>query len=949
MGKLSGISGVSSTLFLNALSLCIFSLLSLCVAQSASLDAQVMLALKKSLTLPSSVDWSGTDPCQWAPHIRCDGSNRVTRIQLGNLGVSGSLSSSITNLTNLQVLELTNNRISGALPSLAGLGLLQTLNLMNNSFTSVPSNFFDGLSSLQEVYLDNNNFNQWSIPEGLQAASSLKNFSANSANVSGTIPSFLNSSTFPGMIHLHLADNALQGGLPASFSGFSLQSLWLNGQKDRGLGGSIQVLQNMTLLEQIWLNMNGFTGPIPDLSGLTSLSDLNLRDNSLTGPVPSSLMKLASLRVVNLTNNWLQGPIPKFPASVVLDLEMSGTTSFCVNQTGVACDGRVNALLQFLQPFGYPLEFAQSWKNNDPCQGWIGVTCANNITVINLKQKELTGTISPAIATLTSVVTLILSHNNITGTIPEELAQMPNLKTLDVSDNQLYGKVPSFAHTDVITTGNVDIGKDHSGTSPPSGGSRPAPTGGGGSGSGGKSKTGKVVGIAIGCICAAFIVAATIFFITNRKKKFYGGVQSTNGMVIHPRHSESSDAVKVSVISDGVNAGSMGDGCSQMSSVPSDLHVIEAGGMVISIQVLRTVTNNFSDENILGSGGFGTVYKGELHDGTKIAVKRMDSGVLGEKGLAEFKSEIAVLTKVRHRHLVSLLGYCLDGNERLLVYEYMPQGTLSRHLFNWKEEGLKPLQWKQRLTIALDVARGVEYLHILANQSFIHRDLKPSNILLGDDMRAKVSDFGLVRLAPDGKASIETKLAGTFGYLAPEYAVTGRVTTKVDVYSFGVILMELITGRRALDETQPEDSVHLVTWFKRASISRDTFQKAFDPVIELDEETVASINTVAELSGHCCAREPLQRPEMGHAVNVLSSLVEMWKPSEEEDSESIYAIDLDMSLPEALKKWKGLETTTTRDGVPSGSLYLTSADNSQTSIPTRPAGFAESFTSNDGR
>ncbi|MCI22698.1 putative receptor protein kinase TMK1-like, partial [Trifolium medium] len=148
----------------------------------------------------------------------------------------------------------------------------------------------------------------------------------------------------------------------------------------------------------------------------------------------------------------------------------------------------------------------------------------------------------------------------------------------------------------------------------------------------------------------------------------------------------------------------------------------------------------------------------------------MQSEMVGDKGLNEFKSEIAVLTKVRHRHLVALHGYCLEDNEKLLVYEYMPQGTLSQHLFDWKDDGSKPLDWKTRLSIALDVARGVEYLHGLAQHIFIHRDLKPSNILLGDDMRAKVSDFGLVRLAPEGQASFETRLAGTFGYLAPEYA-----------------------------------------------------------------------------------------------------------------------------------------------------------------------------------
>jgi serine/threonine protein kinase len=197
---------------------------------------------------------------------------------------------------------------------------------------------------------------------------------------------------------------------------------------------------------------------------------------------------------------------------------------------------------------------------------------------------------------------------------------------------------------------------------------------------------------------------------------------------------------------------------------------IDGSNVVISIEVLKQVTNNFSEDNILGRGGFGVVYKGELSDGTKIAVKRMKSVAVSSKGMKQFQAEIAVLTKVRHRHLVALLGYCINDNERLLVFEYMPQGTLTQHLFHWGENGCSPLTWKQRITIALDVARGVEYLHSLAQQSFIHRDLKPSNILLGDDMRAKVADFGLVKNVTDGKHSVETQLAGTFGYFAPEYA-----------------------------------------------------------------------------------------------------------------------------------------------------------------------------------
>lgn len=367
--------------------------------------------------------------------------------------------------------------------------------------------------------------------------------------------------------------------------------------------------------------------------------------------------------------------------------------------------------------------------------------------------------------------------------------------------------------------------------------------------------------------------------------------------------------------------------------------------MTYTIDELRSVTNNFAERNILGRGGFGVVYKGILPDGTKIAVKRMEAAVVSSKGLSEFQSEIEVLTKVKHRNLVGLLGYCTDGIERLLVYEYMSQGTLSQHLFKYQEMQVKPLSWTQRLTIALDVAQAVEYLHGLAHRSFIHRDLKPSNVLLNDDFRAKVSDFGLVKLAPEGNLySVETRLAGTFGYLAPEYAVTGRVTTKADVFSFGVVLMELLTGRRAVDETQEEEDIYLVTWFtnKLRGKSETLLRDSLDPNLlssDLDDKaTFKSIATVAELAGHCTAREPSQRPDMGHAVSVLRPLVDAWKPREA-FNEDYSGSTRDMSLSKALKQWQEF-----RDESASAAT-----DNSATSLPTRPGGFADSFTSADGR
>ncbi|XP_047970130.1 receptor protein kinase TMK1-like [Salvia hispanica] len=923
----------------------VFSFL-VAAARSQSGDAAVMQELKKSINAPSQLGWTDPDPCNWKS-VTCSRDKRVTRIQIRQQNLQGSLPPSLGKLTSLQTLEVQNNQLSGALPSLAGLNSLQTLSVNNNNFTSVPPDFFDGMTSLQEVSMDYNPFTSWQIPAGLKSASALQKFTATSANISGPFPDFFGAATFSSLTNLHLAFNNIWGPLPASLAGSSIQSLWLNGQMV-GMNGSISVLQNMTQLTQIWLHKNDFSGPLPDFTGLIQLQDLSLRQNSFTGPVPDSLVGLTTLATVNLTSNKLQGKTPKFGGAVKVDMT-PGSNSFCLPDPGVECDSRVNALLDVARDFGYPATFADNWKGNDPCDSWKGITCTQkNITVVNFKGMALSGTISPSFAKLTSLQRLVLSNNNLTGTIPTELTTLPNLVELDISNNQIYGKVPQFkTSVDVKTTGNVNIGKDGPPPTEPDGKKNPD---GSGSGSGKKSYTGVVVGSVVGGLCILAFAGALVFCLYRGKRKRSGRVQSPHTTVIHPRLSGSDDAVKITIAGSSANGGGgTGETNSHGSSGPSDIHIVEAGNMVISIQVLRNVTDNFSERNILGKGGFGTVYKGELHDGTKIAVKRMESGVISENGLEEFRSEIAVLTKVRHRHLVALLGYCLDGNERLLVFEYMPQGTLSRFLFSWKDEGLQPLEWMKRLTIALDVARGVEYLHGLAQQSFIHRDLKPSNILLGDDMRAKVADFGLVRLAPDGKASIATKLAGTFGYLAPEYAVTGRVSTKIDVFSFGVILMEIITGRKALDESFPDDRQHLVPWFRRMLINKDTFRKAIDQSIEVTEETLGSICTVGELAGHCSAREPHQRPDMGHVVNVLSSLAELWKPSEPADPDDVYGIDYDMTLPQVLKKWQALEGMSLIDGDATSSSYPGSNDNTQTSIPIRPSGFADSFTSADGR
>ncbi|XP_059296128.1 receptor-like kinase TMK4 [Lycium ferocissimum] len=858
-------------------------------------DASIMAKLAKSL-IPTPPGWSGNNVCKW-PGVSCDSSGRVDSISLIGKSLGGQLPPDLNQLANLQSLNLQKNRLSGSLPSLSGLANIQDVHLDSNNFTSVPPDFLKGLTNLQHFSIDENpSLPPWTIPDSLTDSPSLTGFSASNANIIGQIPDFFGS--LPSLENLRLSYNNITGFLPLSFAKSGIQNLVLNNQKF-GLSGSIDILGSMEQLIQVWIHVNKFSGPIPDLSGCSNLIDLQLRDNSLTGAIPPSLTSLPKLANVSLQNNIFLGPMPGFKPNVQVSL--GNTNHFCNPGPG-PCDPQVTILIEIAGAVGCPMAIAESWSGNNPCKDWNYITCdpKGSVTVINFAKQNWVGTISPATANLTGLKQLIMSDNNLTGPIPDSLTSLGDLVLVDVSNNNISGKVPKF-RSDVIvkTSGNPFIGKDVPLGPPPGRSSTPSSSGGRDNLSPSAAKdehkssvsTGVIVAIVIAAVFVLLVILCLVIYKYKRngkKSKLSRGKEqkSKNGS---PKN---------------VNGyGAIPSTASQSSAANSEIYVYEGGHVTIPVELLREATDNFNEENILGRGGFGIVYKGKLHDGTEIAVKRMEATIASNKGLNEFRAEIEVLTKVRHRHLVALHGFCVNGNERLLVYEYMPQGTLGQHLFEHDRLGFLPLTWKQRLIIALDVARGVEYLHGLAQQSFIHRDLKPSNVLLDDDMRAKVSDFGLVKNAPDGKYSVETRLAGTFGYLAPEYASTGRVTTKIDVFAFGVILMEILTGRKALDENLPEDRSHLVPWFKKMVVNKEKILEVLDSTLDPDEETYQSICKVAELAGHCTAREPSQRPDMGHVVNVLAPLVEQWTPSAATGDGS-FNIDFTMSLPQALQKWR---------------------------------------------
>lgn len=935
-------------LFLHA---CTFAM---CATDSS--DLAVLQAFLKGVSNPQQLsNWKGEDPCSGWNYVLCSGTS-VTQLQLKGAGLEGSLPSNFNQLANLQQIALQGNSLSGPLPTFNGLSHLTTAYLGDQQFSIIPSDFFKGLTSLNVLTLQNNPLNAsegWTLPSDLSASAGLNNLVLTNTSLSGPIPDFIGNLT--SLQELRLAYNKFTGGIPASFSGLTqLTRFEINNNAPPGvLSGPIDVVGSMPSLKTLWLHVNSFSGTIPaGLGSTVSLQECRLNNNKLVGVIPSTFSSSSSLQIFSVRGNYLVGPIPDIPSITNSSNYIYSGNNFCQSEVGVACDPQVTALLSFLQYVNYPTSLIDSWDGNSSCS-LQGIACdiqGKNVIAINLPSAKLSGTISPDLANLTSLTKIVLSGNNLTGTIPDSLTKLNSLVLIDVRNNNIYGPVPNFntSRVTLYVTGNVNI---NSTLPPPTASPSPPSTsnGGGTPGSspgisGGKSSSfpvGAVVGVVVGAI-AVSISAIIGFAICKKKRKKFHRVQSPNTVYMRPPEGgDDGDMVKITV---NTNTANGVHDVLNTSGHTDNIQVLEAGNLVISIQLLRNVTNNFSEENVLGKGGFGIVYKGELDDGTKIAVKRMFASVVSNKGLDEFQAEIAVLTKVRHRHLVALLGYCIEGNERLLVYEYMPLGTLSQHLFEWRKLELPPLNWEKRLSIALDVGRGIEYLHGLAHKSFIHRDLKPSNILLGDDYRAKVSDFGLVKLAPDGgKFSVETRLAGTFGYLAPEYAVTGRVTTKADVFSFGVVLMELLTGRKALDETQPEESMHLVTWFRRQLGNKGALFESVDSVLEVNNNTSQSILIVAELAGHCTAREPYNRPDMGHAVNVLSPLVEQWKPTEvAEDDEGI---DLHMTLPQALKKWQAFEG----NSITSSDYMDDNTGASMASMPARPSGLAQTFTSADGR
>ncbi|KAK9146302.1 hypothetical protein Sjap_006205 [Stephania japonica] len=731
----------------------------------------------------------------------------------------GEFPAMIYNMSSLIMISMASNKLHGNLPQDIVLTLpnLKFLLLPKNQFTGTIPKLLSNASKLQDLDLSLNNF-VGRIPSGFGSLQSLKllNLELNhlgSDEASGFDFDFISSLTDCKSLEVLAIDgNVLQGVLPnPSFSNLSTQLHVLNLGRNQIHGNIPTSIGNLTSLTTLGLEKNHFTGSIPSLLGnLRNLEGLSLYGNKLIGNIPLSIGNMSLLSRLILGKNHLNGTIPSTLAQcknlerlILSENKLSGTIPKQVLLTGfsslMTLDVSMNSLsgplpleLGNLKNIWY-LDVSQNMFNSE-IPATLG-SCAG-LEFLFLEGNFLVGEIPMTLNALKGLVDLDLSKNNLSGPIPKYLESFP-LEYLNVSFNNLEGEVPNggvFGNSSaVFVSGNTKLCGGIVELHLPKCNVKQPPM-----------KQGRsfhlkiliaVISVVVGCLLLAFVLK---FFLMKRKKK--------------------------------------------LSSMPS---MDKFDRIKLSYGDLFKATNGFSTTSLIGSGSFGSVYKGVLsRDETIVAVKVFH---LQQRGSSKtFRAECNTLRNIRHRNLVKILTSCSSidskGNDfKALIFEFMPNGSLEQWLHPRHDSQLRKLSLIQRMNILVDVASALDYLHHHCHQIIVHCDLKPSNILLDADMTAHVGDFGLARFFSQPHqhfSSIQSStigIKGSIGYSAPEYGIGGEASTQGDVYSFGILLLEMVTGRRPTDEMFTDGlNLHI---FAKTAIAGQVMQ-ILDRELLISEETM---------------------------------------------------------------------------------------------------------------
>ncbi|XP_042373443.1 receptor-like protein kinase HSL1 [Zingiber officinale] len=832
-------------------------------------------------------------------------SHRLTHLDLSSNNFSGGVPEAIGRLPAMQELLLNSNLFDGSFPQAIGnLSELRLLTLAYNPFSParIPPEF-GNLTKLQVLVMTDMNL-QGEIPESFGKLMELVHLDLAYNELTGAIPAGIWS--LPKLQLLYLYNNNLSSSIviEGEIRALDLEKLDVSGNQ---LNGSIPEefgkLQSLSILH---MSFNQFTGDIPASIGrLPSLTDLRLFNNILTGAMPLELGKHSPLWNVEVNNNMLSGELPDglcdgggFTSIVVFNNNLTGRIPATLGECSTLDNFQIynnqfsgevpegiwlaesmttmmmsdNALSGQL-PERLPLFLSRLEIRNNKFTGRIP-SIAGNLSVFSASNNMFSGDLPSSLAGLSRLQSIDLGGNMITGRIPENLSLLASLFLLNLSNNRLAGEIPaSIGSLPVLNS--LDLSQnDLTGEIPQEMGN------------------------------------LNLNYLNLSSNKLSGEVparlQSSaydKSFLSNPGLCASNSRIDVAACSSASrgSSGGLSRGLLALFIVVGALALLMAFSVflhwdlkkrrgdgdtwkLISFHSLdfreSNIRSGINEENLIGSGGAGKVYKITVGHRTDeiVAVKKIRSGKKLDAALEkQFESEVQILGSIRHKNIVKLLC-CISGEDsKLLVYEYMENGSLDRWLHRKPSSPAAGggLDWPTRLEIAIGAARGLCYMHHDCSPPIIHRDVKSSNILLDSEFNARVADFGLARMmAKAGEQGLVSAIAGTFGYMAPECGHSSRIDEKVDIYSFGVILLELTTGREAQDGGGDEQC-NLAEWAWRRLLRGDCLRDALDPRIK-ESPSVEDMTMVLQLGIMCTTRLPSRRPSMNE---VLHFLLQCYRPT----------------------------------------------------------------------
>ncbi|CAL5190212.1 unnamed protein product [Lathyrus oleraceus] len=807
--------------------------------------------------------------------------------------------------TNLFNISLLGNRLTGSIPTaITNISTLQSLVLESNQFSGNLPPGFEKLTQIQRLLLSSNNFNG-ELPAALAKLTTLQDIRLGDNQFTGKIPDFIRSWT--SLKKLVIEGSGLSGPIP---SGISVLEK-LNDLRISDLNGfehsTFPQLSNMTLKTLILRNCN-INGTLPPYLGtMTSLKNLDLSFNKLSGPIPNDYDPLRKVDYIYLTGNLLTGPVPSWTQKADnIDISYN---NFSQSQGSQTCQdgnvnlfssssthndsGKVSCLTSFVCPKtsyalrincgGKPVTVNGSSYDDDGdaagparfhqsgTKNWAFSTTGNfmdndggdyytwsNKSALSMANAELfmTARVSP-----TSLTYYGFCLGNGNYTVNLHFAEI--MFTDDQTYNSLGRRVFDIYIQGKLVQKDFNIAKKAGGI-------------------------GKAVTIPFTAVVANSTLEIRLYWAGKGTtsipfRSVYGPLISAISVEsdFPPPPENGSSSISTGAVIGIVAAAAIviillvcilrWKGCfGKKSSLEKEVKGLDLQMSLFNLRQVKGATNNFDISNKIGEGGFGPVYKGCLSDGTLIAVKQLSSK--SKQGNREFLNEIGMISALQHPNLVKLYGCCVEGDQLMLIYEYLENNSLARALFGTQEQQIR-LDWPTRYKICVGIARGLAYLHEESRLKVVHRDIKATNVLLDKDLNPKISDFGLAKLDEEENTHISTRIAGTYGYMAPEYAMHGYLTDKADVYSFGIVALEILHGSNNTTLRQKEEAFHLLDWahvLKEEGNLLELVDKRLGSNFK-KEEAMVMIN-VALL---CTNVTSSLRPAMSSVVSMLEGRIEI--------------------------------------------------------------------------